>query len=62
MRDSAGRPLRPVAPGVYQVMPGRGVRLLSGHDPRSYGSRYPLGRCWKLADVLGVARLLWVLG
>jgi conjugative transfer signal peptidase TraF len=59
MRDSAGRPLRPVAPGVYQVMPGQ-VWLLSGHDPRSYDSRYfgPV----PTANVLGVARPLWVLG
>jgi len=57
--DSAGRPLRPVAPGVYPVMPGQ-VWLLSGHDPRSFDSRY-FGAI-PTANVRGVARPLWVLG
>lgn len=59
VRDSAGRPLRPVAPGVYPVMPGQ-VWLLSGHDPRSFDSRYfgPV----PTANVQGVARPLWVFG
>ena len=59
VRDSAGRPLRPVAPGVYPVMPGQ-VWLLSGHDPRSFDSRYfgPV----PTVNVHGVARPLWVLG
>jgi conjugative transfer signal peptidase TraF len=59
VRDSYGRPLRAVAPGVYPVMPGQ-VWLLSGHDPRSFDSRYfgPV----PTANVQGVARPLWVLG
>ena len=59
VRDSAGRPLRPVAPGVYPVVSGQ-VWLLSGHDPRSFDSRYfgPV----PTANVQGVARPLWVLG
>lgn len=59
MRDGAGRPLRTVPVGAYPVMPGQ-VWLLSGHDPRSFDSRYfgPVPE----ANVLGVARPLWVLG
>jgi conjugative transfer signal peptidase TraF len=59
VRDSSGRPLRPVAPGVYPVIPGQ-VWLLSGHDPRSFDSRYfgPI----PTANVHGVARPLCVLG
>ena len=38
-RDSAGRPLEPVPAGAYPVTPGE-VWLLSGHDPRSFDSRY----------------------
>jgi conjugative transfer signal peptidase TraF len=37
--DSAGRPLRPVPAGAYSVRTGE-VWLLSGHDPRSFDSRY----------------------
>ena len=58
-KDSAGRPLRPVPAGVYEVMPGQ-IWLLSGHDPRSFDSRY-FGAV-PAADVRGVARPLWVLG
>lgn len=58
-KDSAGRPLRAMAPGAYRVMPGQ-VWLLSGHDPRSFDSRYfgPV----PAADVRDVARPLWVFG
>ena len=38
-RDSAGRLLSQVAAGAYPVAPGE-VWLLSGHDPRSFDSRY----------------------
>jgi conjugative transfer signal peptidase TraF len=56
-RDSAGRPLRPFPAGAYQVLPGE-VWLLSGHDPRSFDSRYfgPV----PAVNVLGVARPVWV--
>lgn len=59
VRDSAGRPLRPVPAGAYEVMPGQ-IWLLSGHDPRSFDSRYfgPV----PAANVQGVARPLWVAG
>ncbi|MDB5402709.1 MAG: traF [Rhodopila sp.] len=59
VRDSAGRPLRPFPPGVYPVMPGQ-VWLLSGHDGRSFDSRYfgPV----PVTNVRGLARPLWVLG
>ena len=56
--DEAGRPLHPIPPGAYRVAPGE-VWLLSGHDPRSFDSRYfgPV----PAANVTGVARPLWVL-
>lgn len=58
-RDSVGRPLRPFPAGVYAVAPGQ-LWLLSGHDPRSFDSRYfgpvPVG------NVRGVAHPLWVAG
>lgn len=38
-RDEAGRPLHAMPPGLYGVAPGT-VWLLSGHDPRSFDSRY----------------------
>ena len=38
-KDSAGRLLRGVEAGTYRVAPGT-VWLVSGHDPRSYDSRY----------------------
>jgi len=57
-RDEAGRVLQPVPAGSYRVAPDE-VWLLSGHDPRSFDSRY-FGAV-PIADVLGVARPLWVL-
>jgi conjugative transfer signal peptidase TraF len=59
VRDDAGRPLRPFPSGVYPVMPGQ-VWLLSGHDGRSFDSRYfgPV----PVMNVRGLARPLWVLG
>lgn len=59
VRDSADRPLRPVPAGAYEVMP-RQIWLLSGHDPRSFDSRYfgPV----PAANVQDVARPVWVLG
>ncbi len=58
-QDSAGRPLRPIPAGAYPVTPGQ-VWLLSGHDPRSFDSRYfgPV----PAVNVQGVARPLWVFG
>ncbi|HUZ64827.1 MAG TPA: conjugative transfer signal peptidase TraF [Acetobacteraceae bacterium] len=58
-KDSAGRPLHAVAHGVYVVRPGQ-IWLLSGHDPRSFDSRYfgPV----PMANVQDVARPLWVSG
>jgi conjugative transfer signal peptidase TraF len=55
--DSAGRPLPPFPAGTYRVPPGQ-VWLLSGHDARSFDSRYfgPVPD----ANVLGVARPVWV--
>ncbi|MDA8249226.1 MAG: conjugative transfer signal peptidase TraF [Rhodospirillales bacterium] len=59
VRDSAGRMLTPMPAGVYPVARGE-VWLLSGHDPRSFDSRYfgPL----PVANVQGVARPIWVRG
>lgn len=56
--DEAGRQLRQVAPGIYRVASDE-VWLLSGHDQRSFDSRYfgPL----PVANVRGVAHPLWVL-
>jgi conjugative transfer signal peptidase TraF len=58
-QDSAGRPLQSIPAGVYPVMPGE-IWLLSGHNPRSFDSRYfgPV----PVADVQAVARPLWVFG
>ena len=58
LRDSAGRALRAVPAGTYPVAPGK-IWLLSGHDPRSFDSRYfgPV----PAAAVQGVAHPLWVL-
>jgi conjugative transfer signal peptidase TraF len=55
--DSAGRLLPPFPAGTYRVPPGQ-VWLLSGHDPRSFDSRYfgPV----PVANVQGVARPVWV--
>jgi conjugative transfer signal peptidase TraF len=58
MRDEAGRVLHPVPAGPYRVAPDE-LWLLSGHDPRSFDSRY-FGAV-PLANVLGVAHPLWVL-
>lgn len=57
-RDSAGRPLKPISAGAYPVARGE-LWLLSGHDPRSFDSRYfgPVPQ----ANVQGVARPLMVL-
>jgi conjugative transfer signal peptidase TraF len=57
-QDSAGRRLQPVCAGTYPVAPGE-VWLLSGHDPRSFDSRYfgPV----PAENVQGVAQPLWVL-
>ena len=56
--DSAGRLLRPVPAGAYPVAHGE-VWLLSGHDPRSFDSRYfgPVPE----ANVQGIAQPVWVL-
>ena len=55
--DSAGRELRAFPSGVHRVSPSR-VWLLSGHDARSWDSRYfgPVA----VADVQAVARPVWV--
>jgi conjugative transfer signal peptidase TraF len=57
-QDSAGRRLQPVRAGTYPVALGE-VWLLSGHDPRSFDSRYfgPV----PAESVQGVARPVWVL-
>jgi conjugative transfer signal peptidase TraF len=55
--DSAGRPLQPVSAGVYHV-PAGAVWLLSGHDPRSFDSRY-FGAV-PAASIQGVAHPVWV--
>ena len=57
-RDSAGRPLQPIPAGAYPVALGE-VWLLSGHDPRSFDSRYfgPVPE----SSVQGVTRPLMVL-
>jgi conjugative transfer signal peptidase TraF len=56
--DSAGRPLRPIPPGKYRV-PAGAVWLLSGHDPRSFDSRY-FGAV-PAANIQSVARPVWVI-
>jgi conjugative transfer signal peptidase TraF len=55
-RDSGGRPLKSVPAGTYPVAPGE-VWLLSGHDPRSFDSRYfgPV----PAANVQGSALPVW---
>lgn len=57
VRDEANRGLHPVPAGTYRVEPGF-VWLLSGHDPRSFDSRYfgPV----PLSAVMAVARPLLV--
>jgi conjugative transfer signal peptidase TraF len=57
-KDSAGRALRPIAAGVYSV-PAGAVWLLSGHDPRSFDSRY-FGAV-PAANIQGLARPVWVI-
>lgn len=56
--DSTGRPLQAVAAGIYPVTAGD-VWLLSGHDPRSFDSRYfgPV----PAANVQGIAWPVWVM-
>jgi conjugative transfer signal peptidase TraF len=56
-QDEAGRALRSVMPGSYRVAPAE-LWLASGHNPRSFDSRY-FGAV-PIANVLGVARPLWV--
>ena len=57
-KDSAGRPLRPIAAGAYRV-PADAVWLLSGHDPRSVDSRY-FGAV-PVSNIQGIARPVWVI-
>lgn len=55
--DSAGRAMQGVPVGRYHVPPGQ-VWLLSGHDPRSFDSRY-----WgpvSTANIVSAARPVWV--
>ncbi len=58
-RDSAGRALHGLPDGVYPVAPGQ-VWVLSGHDRRSFDSRYfgPVS----VQAIRGRARPLWVFG
>jgi conjugative transfer signal peptidase TraF len=56
-KDSAGRPLRPIPAGAYRV-PAGAVWLLSGHDLRSFDSRY-FGAV-PVANIQGIARPVWV--
>jgi conjugative transfer signal peptidase TraF len=56
-RDSAGRPLQPVAIGTYPVQPGE-VWLLSSLAANSFDSRY-LGPV-PVAGIRGLARPVWV--
>jgi conjugative transfer signal peptidase TraF len=57
-RDSADRPLHPMPAGTYRVESGQ-LWLLSGHDPRSFDSRYfgPM----PVSSVQAVARPVWVI-
>jgi len=57
-RDDAGRSLQAVPAGLYRVLPGE-LWLLSGHDPRSFDSRY-FGAV-PIAGVRGIARPIWIL-
>jgi conjugative transfer signal peptidase TraF len=56
--DEAGRALHPIPAGSYRVPRGE-LWLLSGHDPRSFDSRY-FGAV-PVANIIGVAEPLWVL-
>jgi conjugative transfer signal peptidase TraF len=58
IEDETGRPLHPVPAGSYRVTAGE-VWLLSGHDPRSFDGRY-FGAV-PVANLIGIARPLWVL-
>ncbi|MBV8401895.1 MAG: conjugative transfer signal peptidase TraF [Acetobacteraceae bacterium] len=55
--DTAGRPLQPADQGWYRVKDDE-VWVLSGHDPRSFDSRYfgPI----PVSNVRGIARPVWV--
>jgi conjugative transfer signal peptidase TraF len=57
-RDEAGRALHSMPAGSYRLAPGE-LWLLSGHDNRSFDSRY-FGAV-PVVNVLGVARPIWVL-
>ncbi len=57
-QDSAGRPLRAVPTGAYRVAQGD-IWLLSGHDARSFDSRY-FGAV-PAANVQGIAQPVWVI-
>jgi len=57
-KDSGGRPLRSIPAGTYRVT-ADAVWLLSGHDPRSFDSRY-FGAV-PLANIQGIARPVWVI-
>jgi conjugative transfer signal peptidase TraF len=57
-RDEAGRTLRPVPAGLYRVPSGE-LWLVSGHDPRSFDSRY-FGAV-PIAGIRGIASPIWVL-
>lgn len=56
--DEAGRALYAIPAGSFRVPRGE-LWLLSGHDPRSFDSRY-FGAV-PVANIIGVARPLWVL-
>jgi len=58
VRDDAGRTLHPFPAGTYRVSRGE-LWLLAGRDPRSFDSRY-FGAVPR-ANIVGVARPLWVL-
>jgi len=55
--DDAGRTLHPFPAGTYRLSRGE-LWLLAGRDPRSFDSRY-FGAV-PLANIIGVARPLWV--
>jgi conjugative transfer signal peptidase TraF len=57
VRDTAGRPLRPLPPGDYRLASGE-LWLLSTYTPRSWDSRY-FGAV-PAASIVGVARPVWL--
>jgi conjugative transfer signal peptidase TraF len=57
-KDEAGRTLHPFPIGSYRVRRGE-LWVLSGHDPRSFDSRY-FGAV-PASNIIGAARPLWVL-